>query len=309
MAEKNVRLAYADGTGSFLVLLAMAEQQRLFGKYGVDVRPVAIKGATVPRLTADMPVGMIGEPAALLQAAEGADLRLVASFSDIKLTGHLVARPGINTAGDLRGKRLGARVIGAGLWISTILALEQLGLDPRRDEITILPVGNPVQIFRALEQGEIDGALVSAAQSRELQAKGFLALLKDYPPDLSRFGGGLVGSNGFLSSNRDVVARIVHAFLEALALSLGGRNKAKVMQAYNAALSITDEETAASSLSELRRRPYPSLAPLAKMQAVISIHDPRVLNVSVADLMDDRLIRKFDEDGELDALYAAHSMV
>src|SRR4030095_13685768 len=74
--------------------------------------------------------------------------------------------------GDLRGKRLGARVIGAGLWISTILALEQLALDPQRDDITILPVGNPVQIFRALEQGEIDGALVSTAQSRELQAKG-----------------------------------------------------------------------------------------------------------------------------------------
>jgi hypothetical protein len=147
----------------------MAEQEALFQKYDVNVRSVGVKGATVPRLTADMPLGMIGEPAALLQAAEGADLRLVASFSDIKLSGHLVAQPGIKSPGDLRGKRLGARVIGAGLWISTILALEQLALDPRRDEITILPVGNSVQIFRALEQGEIDGALVSAAQSRELQ--------------------------------------------------------------------------------------------------------------------------------------------
>ena len=43
MAEKDVCLAYADGTGSFLVLLAMAEQQGLFGKYGVRVRSVAIK--------------------------------------------------------------------------------------------------------------------------------------------------------------------------------------------------------------------------------------------------------------------------
>jgi ABC-type nitrate/sulfonate/bicarbonate transport system substrate-binding protein len=245
----------------------------------------------------------------LLQAAEGAELRLVASFSDIKLSGHLVARPGIKTPEDLRGKRLGARVIGAGLWISTILALEQLGLDSRRDEITILPVGNPVQIFRALEQGEIDGALVSVAQSRDLQAKGFVALLQEYPPNISSFGGGLVVSNSFLSNNRDVVWKVVHALLEALALSLGGRNKAKVMQAFSAALSITDEETAASSLSELRRKPYPSLAPLAKMQTVISIHDPRVLNVSVVDLIDDQLVRKFDEDGELDALYATHSVV
>ena len=308
MAGKDVSIAYADATGSFLVLLAVAEQQGLFRKYGINVRSVAIKGATVPRLTADMPLGMIGEPAALLQVAEGADLRLVASFSDIKLCGHLVARPGINTPGDLRGKRLGARVIGAGLWISTILALEQLALDPRRDEITILPVGNPVQIFRALEQGEIDAALVSAAQSRELQAKGFTALLKDYPPDISSFGGGLVVSNSFLLNNRDVVSKVVHALLEALTMCLGGRHKAKVMQAFNAALSITDEESAASSLGELRRKPYPSLAPLAKMQRVISLHDPRVLSVSVAGLIDDQLVRKFDEDGELDALYATHSL-
>ena len=41
------------------------------------------------------------------------------------------------------------------------------------------------------------------------------------------------------------------------------------------------------------RAQRPSLAPLAKMQKVISIHDPRVLNVSVIDLIDDRFIRKF----------------
>ena len=54
----------------------------------------------------------------------------------------------------------------------------------------------------------------------------------------------------------------------------------------------------------LRRKPYPSLAPLAKMQTVISIHDPRVLNVSLADLIDDQFVRKFDEAGELKFLYA-----
>ncbi len=110
-------------------------------------------------------------------------------------------------------------------------------------------------------------------------------------------------------NNRDVVSKVVHALLEALAMCLGGRDKAKVMQAFNAALSITDEESAASSLVELRRKPYPSLAPLPKMQRVISLHDPHVLNVSVADLVDDQLVRKFDENGELDALYAAHSAV
>jgi hypothetical protein len=103
------------------------------------------------------------------------------------------------------------------------------------------------------------------------------------------------------------VENVLHSLLEALAVCLGGQNKSKVMQAFRSALSITDDETAATSLSELRRRPYPSLAPLAKMQRVISIHEPEVLNVSIADLVNDELVRKFDEEGELDALYATHS--
>jgi hypothetical protein len=48
MTEKGAAVAYAHGTGSFLVLLAIAEQEALFKKYGVDVRSVGIKGATVP---------------------------------------------------------------------------------------------------------------------------------------------------------------------------------------------------------------------------------------------------------------------
>jgi hypothetical protein len=43
------------------------------------------------------------------------------------------------------------------------------------------------------------------------------------------------------------------------------------------------------------------------MRAVISIHDPRVLKVSPADLTDDQFGRKLDENGELDALYAAYA--
>lgn len=48
MAENAVSLAYADGTGSFLVLLAIAEQEALFQKYGLKVRSVGIKGAGSP---------------------------------------------------------------------------------------------------------------------------------------------------------------------------------------------------------------------------------------------------------------------
>ena len=82
MAGKDVSIAYADGTGSYLVLLAMAEQQGLFGKYGVDVRSVAVKGATVPRLTADMPLGMIGEPARFVAGGGRSRFARMSQLSD-----------------------------------------------------------------------------------------------------------------------------------------------------------------------------------------------------------------------------------
>ena len=126
------------GLGPFLSCLQWPSSK---GFSESTVSTFALWPSRAPRspLTAGMPLGMIGEPAALLQAAEGTDLRLGGVFQRHQALGHLVARPGIKTPRDLRGKRLGARVIGAGLWISTILALEQLALDPQRDEITILP--------------------------------------------------------------------------------------------------------------------------------------------------------------------------
>lgn len=112
--QSKVSMVYAEATGSVTGLLAVAEQQRFFEKCGVNVQSIAVGGAAVPRLTSETPIGMIGEPAALLQAAEGVDLRIVASLSKINLSGHLVARPEIRNPKELRGKQIGVRVIGGG---------------------------------------------------------------------------------------------------------------------------------------------------------------------------------------------------
>jgi ABC-type nitrate/sulfonate/bicarbonate transport system substrate-binding protein len=304
--QSKVNIIYAEATGSFIVLLAVAERQGFFKKYGVDAQTIAARGAVVPRLTTETPIGMIGEPAALLQAAEGADLRIVASFSEINLSGHLVARPEIQKPEGLRGKRVGVRVVGAGIWISTILALEQLGLDAQRDAITTVPVGSPVQILRALEEGTIDAALVSARQSRELEAKGFSVLLKDYPTDITSFGGGMMVTTSYLLAHPDIVENVVLALIEALAFTLAEKNKEEVMQAFKTSLNIIDADTAASNLAELKRNPYASPKALKKMQSIIAIHDPRLLKLKIEDLIEDRFVRKLDESGQIDHLYAAY---
>ena len=293
--RKQVSVVHAGGTGSFLVLLEVARQQGLFHKLGVDVRPVAVHGATVPLLTTDAPMGLIGAPAALLQAADGVDLRLVASFSTTNLSGHLVARPEIKRSEGLRGKRLGVRVVGAGIWISTVLALERLGLDSQRDNITTVPIGSPVEIARALEEGVIDGALVPVAQSRGLQAKGFSVLLQDYPPDILSFEDGLAVATDYLSTHPDIVESVTIALTEALLFSLADKNRLEVIRAFESSLDITDPCAAASNLRELKRKPYPSLMTLKRMQNIMGTHDARVLDIAIENLIDDRFVRTLDE--------------
>lgn len=301
--RKQVSLMFAEATGSFLVLLEIAREQALFEKFGIDIRPVPARGATVPRLSEEVPLGLIGGPAALLQVADGADLRLIATLSTTNLSGHLVARPGIKTAQDLRGKRLGVRVIGAGLWISTVLALQQLGLDPKRDDITLVPVGSPAQILRALESGEIDGALTAAAQSRELEGKGFAVLLRDYPADITSYDGVLVARPEFVATNADVIQSVTTALIEALAFALAERNQPEVMRAFKSALNITEATTAAQNLRELRQTPYPRLDTLKRMQKIIGTHDRRVLGVALERLIDDRFVRGLAESGAIDRIY------
>ena len=304
----QVGLMFAEATGSFLVLLEIAREQGLFDKFGIDIRPVPATGATVPRLSEEVPLGLIGAPAALLQAADGADLRLIATLSTTNLSGHLVARPDIKTAQDLRGKRLGVRVLGAGIWISTVLALQQLGLDPKRDDITLVPVGSPAQILRALELGEIDGALTAAAQSRELESKGFVVLLRDYPGDITAYDGVLVARPEFVAANAEIIETVTTVLIEALAFALIEQNQPEVMRAFKSVLNIADAATAAQNLRELRQKPYPRLDTLKQMQRIIGTHDRRVLDVPLERLIDDRFVRALDESGAIGRIYGHYGI-
>ena len=263
MTAHKVNLLYLGAVGLGVIPLSITQRQGLFKKHGVDVQLVPVPGTQVPKLTPENPVGYIGAPAALMRVAEGVDLKILASFDNGRLSNHLVARPGINGPDDLRGKRLGARVTGAALWIHSILALEQLGLDSRRDNISILPIGDPPQIAQALESGEIDAAVLSRAQSRQLIAKGYSVLLDLYPANIHGAQDALVATAAFRKEYPDAVESIVSAMIEGAAFCLTESRQSIVLQTIMEELKVSDSDAARDSLHQLSlvltRKPYPSL--------------------------------------------------
>jgi hypothetical protein len=74
-------------------------------------------------------------------------------------------------------------------------------------------------------------------------------------------------------------------------------------------LMITDDAAAEDGLLQLSkvivRKPYASTERLRNMQRIMSIADPKALEVDVTDLIDSRFVKKLDESGFIEAAYAA----
>ena len=171
-AASKPKVVIAHAAMNFRVApLWVAQDQGFFAKYGIDSEIIYMRGG--PTLLSGMVSGdiQIGWTASTIIApiAEGADFVIVAGFNN-RVTDDLVVRPGIKRPEDLRGKRLGVQIIGGG-WMGAMLGLEYLGLEPRRDDIRVLVVGDSTVRGQALEGGSIDATFLTAPSAARRNPK------------------------------------------------------------------------------------------------------------------------------------------
>ncbi len=307
----RVNLLCLGAVGLCSILPPIAQRQGLFKKHGVEVQLTPVSGFKIPEPSISSPLAYIGAPAAVMRAAGGADLKVLACFDTARLSSCLVVNPDISKPEQLRGKRLGARATGAAIWIHTVLALEKLGLDPERDQINIAEIGDPVDIIGALEAGWIDGAVLSRPQCEQLTNKGYSILSDLFPFDIYGAPDALVATATFLRDRPEVIEGIVAGLIEAAAFTLSPRQRPIALEAMKAELMITDNVVAEIGLLELSkvvaRKPYPSVERLCNMQRIMTASKPTVSGVSIKDLVHDRVVRKLDEDGFIDRTYASYA--
>ena len=290
--------------------LAIAMEQGLFAKHGLEAR---VHVAVPPVIGNDTPLGFVGSPAVLLQIAQrGGDLKIVGAFSTGRISSHLVTRAEIKAPEDLRGKRVGAgAAVGAGGWINAVLALRHFGLDPQRDNIAIVSGGGALQNAKALEDGTVDAAILSPAQSEQMKSKGFTVLLDMAQGNLHGVQTVLATTEGYLREHPQTVEKAMTALVEAVAFSLAPANKPTVLKTIMKELKLTDPAAAERGYRELRDlnlKPYPTPESLRSMQEVLALHEPRVLNVKVDELVEHRLVRKLDERGVMESLHRTHGV-
>ena len=294
--------------------LLVAQEQGLFAKHGIDSRIVLIKGAptlVASLISGDIEVGYTGGTAVLGAASQGLYLRILSSISS-KLTHTLVAAPNFRTAEQLRGKRFGIQSIGGSTWMHTILGLEHVGLDVKRDGISLLVIGDSVLIGQSLEAGRIDAAVLDGALVRRLRSKGFSVVAELTPANIPMLNQAIVVGQDFLQKRAEVAEKILMALVDSLAYTLAPQNKSIVTKTMMTRFHISDpsiaEEGYQDLLTSVERKPLPSLEALRNIRRLMAVQNPKAANVKVEELIDARLIRKLDENGYMDRVAAVYGL-
>jgi ABC-type nitrate/sulfonate/bicarbonate transport system substrate-binding protein len=294
--------------------LWIAHEQKFFAKYGVDSAVILVRQIQIMVSglgTGEIDLALTSGSTLLGAAAGGLDAKMVAALN-AKVTYDLVAAPEIKTPKDLRGKRFGIQAFGGGLWMGAMLGLEYLGLDPQRDHINVLQIGNQSVIAQAIEAGSIDAAALDGVFSRRLKQKGFTILAEFSQANIPTIGLGLVAKSTFIRERQDALEGVLKGLSESVAFILSPKYKPVVLKTIMQHLRIGDPVTAEEGYHDLvtglDKKLLPSIQGLRNTQRLLKPRNPKLETIKVEELIDDRIIRRLEENGFIGRLQATYGI-
>jgi ABC-type nitrate/sulfonate/bicarbonate transport system substrate-binding protein len=299
-ARPKVVVGYAS-MSTVATTLWVAQERGFFAKNGLDAQAIFIPGS--PTLiaslsTGDVHFGYTGGTATLGAAVGGLDIKMIAAFANHVQT-DLVVRPEIRTPADLRGKRIGVTSIGGTGWMSAMLGLEQIGLNPDRDKILLAAFGDQRVITQALETGTIQGASLAGVFGQRLKRAGyhFMGELEKIP----LVGTSIVVKSDYLAKQQSIARNTLRALLESHAFVHNPANKATVIEITSKKLGITDPVAASDGYDDYVRRTERkaaiSVEGLKNIQRFMKLRNPKIAEVNLERLIDENLLRELDKSG------------
>lgn len=285
-------------------------ERGFFKKYGVDIKIVQFRGnpvGTQALLTGSIPILMAGPHSAVAARAAGADLVEFATVAPA-MPYLVVTRKEIKSAEALKGKIFG--VSGTGLsasYIGVILGLKHLGLDARKDRITMISIGNEIERHIALSQGGIQATVFDRLYKPMIEKDGFPVLA-----DLGALGipwehDVLLSTGKFLKESPRTVESLLKGLLEANAYILNPANKEAVKKTLvkNLGPKMGDGASAYEQVTSLwvKARPYPNRQGIQAIVDEVKIINPALAKLNIDGFVDDGILKRLDQSGFIAGLY------
>jgi NitT/TauT family transport system substrate-binding protein len=287
-----VRIAHGAFSEKIAVMWIGAEQG-LFRKHGVNVEVINIRSGpqTMAALVSgDIQVAYTIPGSVVSAAASGLDVAFFAGIVN-KADGDFIASPSIRGPEDLKGKRIGVQSIGGGVWSMAMLAIEHLGLEPNRDKMTIMIVGDSPVLAQSLETGGIEATYLNYTHSRSLKEKGFPIMLDLGKAPIPYQGLAAATRRTYLKQNPQIIDSLMRGFVEAVAFIHRPSNKEAVVKSLMKNLRLRnsqDAETGYQALQWLYNIDIkPTLPGIQNMARFLALSNPKIKTVKIEDVVDD----------------------
>jgi ABC-type nitrate/sulfonate/bicarbonate transport system substrate-binding protein len=289
--------------------LWVAKDKKIFEKYALDVQLIFVSGgALVANMLAAGEIDIAANaPAALVNLIAGGEK--IVAFLGISNTSPftLVTQPSIKRAEDFKGKRLGTARFGGSSHVSALIALEHLGLHPKRDNVTILQTGLDPERMAALEQKGLDGAMLQRLATKIMLSKGYSPLLNLNQAKIPYQNTVLAAKRDFVTGRPKIGESFTRAVVEGYAYTFKKENKQAVKEviAKNLRLRSADdaEDFYLEALEELDRKPYPTVEGTKTVIKYVAEQNPKVASVKAEDMIDARWLKALDNEGFFERVY------
>lgn len=298
----NFRIA--NGTsGENPAVLWVGVEQGFYRKHGLNVEVIYMRVGSLAAsalVSGDVNAVLTSSNAVLNLAAGGLDVVIIGALFH-RPEGDFMARPEFKRAEDLKGKLVAIQSIGGGGWANNMLALDYLGLDPDRDNIRFIVLGDQPSRIQALETGRAQASWMGSTFSAPLKKKGYTLLVDLSRAPIPYVGSSLVVRKAAAHQDAKTYEALLKGTTDALRFFQKPENKQVVMKTMAKHLRLNrveDAETGYNAMvaaysNDLRPKPEG----LQKISTILSRTNPKLLTLKPETILDATFIQRIQSSG------------
>jgi NitT/TauT family transport system substrate-binding protein len=297
-AQERVRAGYS-GISGYQVPLWLGVDLGLFKKYGLNLEPILFRGGAESALAltnGEIQFDIVAPQPHIAADLSGADIMIIGTYFN-KHTYSVVARAGIKSPQELRGKKIGVLSTVGLNQIVVATALKHWGIDEK--SVTLLRAGGSRDRLTALQNGLIDATVLTGAFVDRAKASGMNTLLdlgdlEDAFPTVS-----LMTTKSLQTSKRNSVRSFLQGIGEAIYvfktdITLGQKSLSKCMRTQDKATLDSAYRSYAPRIS------FPPYTELAGVQLVVDdLATTRIdaKGKKAQDFVNEEVLRELDKQG------------
>jgi NitT/TauT family transport system substrate-binding protein len=303
-AQSLTNFRIANGTsGENPAVLWVGVEQGFYRKHGLNVEVIYMRVGSLAAsalVSGDVHAVLTSSNAVLNLAAGGLDVVIIGALFQ-RPEGDFMARPEFKKPEDLKGKLVAIQSIGGGGWANNMLALDYLGLDPDRDNIRFIVLGDQPSRIQALETGRAQASWMGSTFSAPLKKKGYSLLVDLSRAPIPYVGSSLVVRKNVAHHNARTYDALLKGTIDALRFFQKAENKPavlKIMAKHLRLNRVEDAETGYNAMvaaysNDLRPKPEG----LQKIYTLLSRTNPKLATLKPETILDPTFIQRIQSSG------------